>query len=632
MSLKWLGILSLLFWSIVAMATLSEPDRAIITIRNLLTNGGFENGKAQWVASVSGHFTLTTTAANVAIGNQAGAWDTTAANERLETGLIETPSGLFGAPGVASCKLKGQGTALFQVYDDDTSSLLVSQQMVGSDGFQQNTVNFLFPATDDNIKIRLFSTTTTDPVIYVDDCYLGSAVGFNVYTTQIVNDVTGVFVWAPQNFGTVTANTAFTKRVGDVADVTTIWTSGTTVAATAGILLPPGLTIDLSKISPDHQNIGTCFDKNDASAPIFPTNGLSQIVFSDGSTDNELFIAYQDGSNVFLKGNGNNLANTGDAITCNFKVPIKQWAGSDLAFTPEKVANSWSGYHHNDCDFSFAGSNNTYHDPSTSNCTFSERTNRNFGLVSSAGSPGALLPGIVFTPSRAGTYHVCVTVPTYQFTGGVLTSYRIWDGTTTVATTQGIISSTVPNMYGSAAMCGDYVANSTAPVTLSIQGATDDSTAIHLESGAGSNDAGASVVEWTIFQVDQVLPMPLIFSPVIAKAHGVPAAASAGDPIIYPTVSYDTTGAYNPTTGQFTCPTSNYYSVQGAITASNQFGVYTYVNGVQDTLVGFAPSTSGSTSFAGTSFCPAGQTLDIRTAGAGTGSPGDGAVSFILIR
>lgn len=601
--------------------------------QNLITNSGFEVNLNNWTAS-GGTFTRTTTTANIGSGTAAAGWDGSASSQTLVTTALATPAGLYGHSGVASCNIQGSGaTHLIQAYDSTTSTILASTSITSAVAYARTSINFSFPLTNDNIQLRLVTVASNEPQIYIDDCYFGDAIYLNTFTALIAADATLGYTWVPTNAGTVSNAAYSTKRIGDTAIVDVQFQTGTTIASPASIGLPSGLTINTAVLGTDHQDLGICYDKNDLNAGIFSTNGLAQVAFYDGSTNDRLFIAYQDGSNAFQKNDAVNLWNAGDKVSCRLQVPITEWANTGATYRADQFANSWSGYHHNDCDFSYAGSNNTYHNPSTSNCTFSERTNRNFGTVVSAGSAGAFLPGIVFTPSRAGTYHVCATVPTYQFTGGVLTSYRIWDGTTTVATTQGIISSTVPNMYGSAAMCGDYVANSTAPITLTIQGATDDSTAVHLESGPGSNDAGASVVEWSIFQIDQSFPMPMLLpNTVIARALGNPGSTSAGSPIIFPTVSYDTNSAYNASTGEFTCPMNGYYMITGALLAGAQYGVYIYKNGVLDSAIGYAPSASGSTSYSGTVQCNIGQTLDIRPDNSTGSAATSSSVSFTRIQ
>lgn len=110
---------------------------------------------------------------------------------------------------------------------------------------------------------------------------------------------------------------------------------------------------------------------------------------------------------------------------------------------------------------------------------------------------------------------------------------------------------------------------------------------------------------------------------IAARVGGDPASASSGNPVIFPTVAYDTAGTYNATTGRYTAPVSGYYRVHGFITSANTgVQVNAYVDAASVIIVGQTDS-NGECSYTGTVLVTAGQIIDLRpnnTLDAATGS------------
>lgn len=102
---------------------------------------------------------------------------------------------------------------------------------------------------------------------------------------------------------------------------------------------------------------------------------------------------------------------------------------------------------------------------------------------------------------------------------------------------------------------------------------------------------------------------------VAAGLKGDPASATAGNPIIFPTVGYDTHGAYNTTTGRYTAPSPGLYRVFGYLsTAAINTIIRVYVNGVQGSDIGVTMANDSGT-FNGTVKVNAGDLIDIRPSG-----------------
>ncbi len=74
---------------------------------------------------------------------------------------------------------------------------------------------------------------------------------------------------------------------------------------------------------------------------------------------------------------------------------------------------------------------------------------------------------------------------------------------------------------------------------------------------------------------------------IIAQATGNPASATVNNPIIFPTLTFDTVGGYSVSTGKFTCPVAGFYKVYGYVDSANaSIGLFIYKNAVQGVQVG----------------------------------------------
>lgn len=102
---------------------------------------------------------------------------------------------------------------------------------------------------------------------------------------------------------------------------------------------------------------------------------------------------------------------------------------------------------------------------------------------------------------------------------------------------------------------------------------------------------------------------------VSAIISGDPASATSGNPIIVPTVIYDSTGSYNPTTGRYTCSTPGVFKLYGALqSASSATTLTIYKNGVSNSLAGNLDS-NGEATFNSAVNCVAGDLIDLRPGG-----------------
>lgn len=147
---------------------------------NLIRDAGFEglNKAAAWVASGG---TLSTTTTTPGRGNVSGTWDASATSQTLKSKLVTIPPGLQGKNGVVSCTFKAaSGVAAYTLTAfDGTNDIITAQTITSStSAYVRTSVNFIFPLTG---SVQLKMTSTQDEVLVnIDDCFLGSAEGFNL--------------------------------------------------------------------------------------------------------------------------------------------------------------------------------------------------------------------------------------------------------------------------------------------------------------------------------------------------------------------------------------------------------------------------------------------------------------------
>ena len=134
--------------------------------------------------------------------------------------------------------------------------------------------------------------------------------------------------------------------------------------------------------------------------------------------------------------------------------------------------------------------------------------------------------------------------------------------------------------------------------------ATGDEVFIQFKVPISGWSSGASISSNEIIQ-----------STVKIQATGDAASASSGNPIIFPSETYDTMGAYSTSTGLFTVPQNGDYRVHGFIVSANTgIQVNTYVNSSPYLTLGQTDS-NGEGAFTGTVRASKGDTISLRPNG-----------------
>lgn len=492
-------------------------------MENVLKDSGLEGDvRANWTVS-GGTLTSTTTAANVARGSKSGSWDSNGASQILASVAVAIPAGLYGRNGEASVLLKcnsGTCTHLLQAYDG--TNILVSTTVTSALTFTRSRVNFIFPSSG-NIQLRVVSVAADEPTIFFDDAFLGEARNSaQVSQAQFIGSA---------SFATTAACTGWTR-------------SSTTIGAFASDTDCPGPVVDLN---PGPGTIQT----TDADLPKVTVNSLPpgyyEVSFAGGfANSNESYLAVNDGTTTSVNSDigvaatggfhikayfnyttaGNRTfelygssrsasaltLSTGDTGTTGAKglvFSIVRYPNTtEQAFRPDQSPASWSGYHTNGATWAKT-TTATYADfTATGTAVLVERTNRNFGTVTTAASN---LPGITFLPPRAGRYQICASAPVYG-SGGGNAAIRLFDGTTAIAESQYNSTSTV-----SRPLCGIWNAASIVSTTVKLQ-TTNSGITANLDSLATGSTA---LIEWSILELDAPLPAPYLVGSVVNNSSGV---------------------------------------------------------------------------------------------------------------
>lgn len=136
-------------------------------------------------------------------------------------------------------------------------------------------------------------------------------------------------------------------------------------------------------------------------------------------------------------------------------------------------------------------------------------------------------------------------------------------------------------------------------------------------SGAAGGNAGSGliIVEERYLGTNVQMSADTDTRVVAAIISGDPASATSGNPIIVPTVGYDSHAAYSNSTGRYTVPVSGIYKLFGALqSASSATTLTIYKNAVSTALAGNLDS-NGEATFAGAVNCVAGDIIDLRPGG-----------------
>jgi len=216
---------------------------------NLLKNPRFEAQTYSTSWAVTGGTLAAATSTNIFFGKSA-TWDSSAASQEFSSDLYSVPEGFKANNCEGSIYLKvpsGTATHTIRVVDG-SSNVLASQTIVNSTYFTKNTLTFPCP-TSGSIALQIISVASNEPLIAIDEAYLGLA--RNVGVADLITE------WRTDSTtGSWTANATYTARWRRVGDTMELQGSVATSAAPtpAGSLIfnipsAANCTIDQSKLA-----------------------------------------------------------------------------------------------------------------------------------------------------------------------------------------------------------------------------------------------------------------------------------------------------------------------------------------------------------------------------------------------
>lgn len=516
----------------------AENTEKFFSAENKLKNSGWEptKGTSSWTAS-GGTLTTTSTAANVGRGSASGSWDSSAAAQTLTSSAVTITSGdgLSGQNVTASVFLKcatGSCAHKLRLYDG-TNVLSESAITSSTTGFVRTSVTGPAPASG-TLSARLISVSANEPILYIDDGYLGLSAGFNTFQLSQAT-LYGTASWVPVAACEWTSATdqAPANFAAD-ADCNTPTTTGaasapaTKVPAITFASLPPGRYrfvahgVFLMATAGSQCNWRFSDGVNPTSPEVWGMSGSGNSI-SGGIAGDVTIANGQSNATYNIQATGNAAAATCNLRANNAMSPLEISVyrfptSSEQAFRPDQVASSWSGFFNNDCLWPITQTGYTADFPVDTTCTFNERTNRNMGTVTSAnnGTPGSNLPGITFTPDAVKDYHACAAATVRADDNIASGALQMIDGAgTVIGDSAG--TWTGASSRGQLTVCGIYRATSVAPVTLRLRGKSQ-SGVFNIDTNASSPTGPLS---WTIIAINQSLPAPLLVGSVTQPGGGV---------------------------------------------------------------------------------------------------------------
>jgi len=465
------------------------------------------------------------------------------------------------------------------IYDVTNSTLiepssikLLSNSTTLGDKF---VANFQSSATGASYRLILHCATTSASAytLKLDNFRVGPC--NYVYGTPISDDV--IFTASGQGFGTIGSQNIKWSKVGDKMRIYGRMAVGTPTAVEARINLPFGV-IDSNKVSVT-QIVGhwtrNLADATSVEYVVLAQPGLSYLnvgVRSSGTTP----LAFANGSSV---------SDSSGLVSFYAEFPISGWSSSI------QMSDSYDGR-----VIGFRANNSSTTINSTPAKVVWTNTDKDDVAGYSSGT---------YTVRSAGWYDVAASLYV--------------SGTPSVDQTSQLF------IYKNGAAIKSFthrykVASATTtsigPVADSFYFNSGDTIEIYASSEITTPAISSSTTLNTVFIGKRQAPTTISATEVVAAIiSGDPASASSGNPIIVPTVLYDSHGQYNNSTGRYTCLYPGIYRISGSLSSASSATTLTiYKNASSYALAGNVDA-NGEGTFTGLVQCNSFDIIDLRPGG-----------------
>lgn len=448
--------------------------------------------------------------------------------------------------------------------------------------------NFEFQATGSTSYRLIIHVSTSSAEAYTlkfDNFNVGPHA--KLYGSPITDSKTATPIWTNLGF-TPSTNVIEYWRVGGrmCAKGLVAYSSGSGSGSTLSLALPDGLSIDTAKLgTTDSTQVleGTWRWYDDSGSSTVLDDNFGPVVY--GTTTTVRFGIPND-SNVFFS----SVMSTSDRFSFHFCAPILGW-GSQVIMSSDADTRVVAARMYRGSNQTGVNPNNTYVKINIDTTSFD--THAAFSVANNRYV--AQVPGIYRV--SGSIYLVGTNVLNNLYQGNIYKNGSLYAaGVGHYPAATGPHSLIVSDLVQLNA--GDYV-------ELYLYGAGNNSSSTLTVSGVSSN---------TYLSVEKISgPSQVAASEsVLASIGGNPASANSGDPIIFPTVSFDSHGSYNATTGLYTCPSPGTYRMSGTISSAVAgAGINAYRGGSSIIPICFTDS-NGECTMSGILKCLAGETLSVR--------------------
>lgn len=556
-----------------ARASLTEPDKQIISHFNELKNGGFENGKAGLSATTCA---LSIDTANHQGGSQSGLMTCTSQVGDLQYNV--TPTAQYQSMNMyATCKVKTSSSTIQfcgMANGVETSCVAVP----GTGAWTIPSINFNGPTNGQTIGYKVKNTSASGTITYnIDDCDVGAG------TITAVNQ--------PVDFGsakwTGTTSCSWTRTTTDSladfsadSDCTLPAGSNLTGNATAPATKIPATTL-INMGSGTYELYATGLFVQDQSractwgfsdGTTFVSSGVTQSPAAAGVTGGMSLLgrfnyAVAPSTKTFsIQGTGNGISSV---CTLNntrtpyedLRIVVKYYPdASSNVINPNITPGSWSGYHTASAPWS---TTSTAAPADVSNATgiaLTQTSARNITCVTASGS----LPAITCNLPRTGRYGVTAVVSGYGTVANNAMRVQLADGSNNIIVRPKTNNSAANTSQTTAVLDGIYDATATGNSTFKVQ-LSNGGTGGTVQIAPGAS--GDSSIEWKVIELDAAMPSPILAAMESAEVYvsGTPTLGTLPTKIY----SYPTT-----TTNSGTALTYARDTVNGDTITVNKKGVY----------------------------------------------------------
>lgn len=526
--------------------------------QNILKNPGFEGGTTDWTAS-GGSFSAPSS--GFGTGTKMGQWDSDSSGQTLLSTRVNVPPTLQGNNGVVSCKFKcDSGTCTHKLTAVDVSTDLVTAQTISSSTsqFVRTSVNFPIP-TSGSVGIKIQSVAGNEPQLYIDDCYMGPAEGFNISQVSQASMYgyakwtdTGGCQWSASqgSFANFAADNDCTSPSGsNLAGNASAPT--TKVPGISFATLPPGeYQIFAYGFFWKNNTTGSACDwqfsdgTNGSGAQLTGTNGA--VGFNNMMMGRFSYTTAQSNITFQIQARGNG----GSSILCDIRAAAEPLiivvnrfpTSSELAYRPD-VAN-WF------VDASVGGANPSL--GTSAQTAYVGIENGSLSLTQNTGSITTWIPctgtndasgttcaagnesaGVSFY-APAGTVRACASFShNIQLTAAATleTTFQIVETPNTAQTISqegkskvesGLFGASAVNATHPTEVCGTFVFTSSGRKTLRLMYEQTVSGVINANQLLADNSSvnGQRDIHWEVYPVNQSMPAPVLVGSVTSNSTG----------------------------------------------------------------------------------------------------------------